>query len=75
MNLNQQQKRSIIAHKDVKGKYVMFVHQDIDLLTDSWLKSAEDMLDSIPNLGIAGVAGKLNIKKGIITNINDGNSS
>lgn len=58
--------------KDAEGKYIMFVHQDIDLLTDNWLKNAEDTLDSIPKLGIAGVAGKLNIKKGIITNIKDG---
>lgn len=58
--------------KDAKCKYIMFVHQDIDLLDDNWLKNAEDMLDSIPNLGIAGIAGKLNVKKGIISNMKDG---
>jgi hypothetical protein len=58
--------------KNAKSKYIMFVHQDIDLMEDNWLKNAEDLLDSIQNLGIAGVAGKLNVKKGIITNIKDG---
>lgn len=58
--------------KEAKGKYIMFTHQDIDFLSDNWLKNAENTLDSIPDLGIAGVAGKLNIKKGIITNIKDG---
>lgn len=58
--------------KKAKGKHIMFVHQDIDLSSDNWLKNAEDTLNSIPDLGIAGVAGKINIKKGIITNIKDG---
>jgi len=35
----------------------MFVHQDVDLCSDSLLENAEKLLDSIPNLGIAGVAG------------------
>lgn len=39
------------------GKYIMFVHQDVDLCSTSWLEEAEDILDSIPHLGIAGVAG------------------
>jgi len=39
------------------SKYIMFVHQDIDLSSDSWLEDAERWLDMIPNLGIAGVAG------------------
>lgn len=40
-----------------KGKYIMFVHQDVDLHSDSWLEEAEGILDSIPDLGVAGVAG------------------
>ncbi len=43
--------------KKAKGKYIMFVHQDVDLSSNSWLENVEKMLDSIPNLGIAGVAG------------------
>lgn len=40
------------------GKYIMFVHQDVDLCADTWLEKAEMILESIPNLGVAGVAGK-----------------
>ena len=39
------------------GDFLMFVHQDVDLRSDSWLKSTEALLKSLPNLGIAGVAG------------------
>jgi GT2 family glycosyltransferase len=41
----------------VKGKYIMFIHQDVDLCSVSWLSDAETMLDSIGKLGVAGVAG------------------
>jgi hypothetical protein len=40
-----------------KGKYIMFAHQDISLLTEDWLYKAECLLDKIPKIGIAGVAG------------------
>lgn len=40
-----------------KGNYVMFVHQDVVLVGNSWLKKVEDVLSKIPNLGVAGVAG------------------
>jgi hypothetical protein len=39
------------------GDYLMFVHQDVDLCSDSWLDNIEALLDSLPDLGIAGVAG------------------
>jgi hypothetical protein len=39
------------------GKYIMFVHQDIDLSLPTWLEDAERILDTIPDLGVAGVAG------------------
>jgi GT2 family glycosyltransferase len=39
------------------GDYLMFVHQDVDLRSNSWLDSIEALLDSLPELGIAGVAG------------------
>ena len=39
------------------GKYIMFVHQDIELDNDSWLENVEKLLDDINDLGIAGVAG------------------
>ncbi|MCL0094943.1 glycosyltransferase family protein [Dehalococcoidia bacterium] len=44
--------------KKAKGNYLMFVHQDVDLSSNTWLEDVEQMLDSIPNLGIAGVAGR-----------------
>jgi len=40
-----------------KGDYIMFVHQDMWLGLDSWLEDAEGILRSIPDLGVAGVAG------------------
>jgi len=43
--------------KKAKGEYIMFVHQDVDLSSNSWLEDVEKILESIPNLGIAGVAG------------------
>jgi hypothetical protein len=43
--------------RKANSKYIMFVHQDIDLSSDRWLDDAEHLLDRIPDLGIAGVAG------------------
>ena len=40
-----------------KGAYIMFVHQDMWLGSDSWLADVEETLKSIPNLGVAGVIG------------------
>jgi hypothetical protein len=40
-----------------RGKYFMFVHQDVDLYSVSWLYDVEIILDSIGNFGIVGVAG------------------
>ncbi len=47
------------------GRYIMFVHQDVHLLTQGWLEKAEEILDKISYLGIAGVAGmrKIGISK------------
>jgi len=42
---------------EAKGEYIMFVHQDVALWSDSWLENTEKLLDTIPNLGIAGVGG------------------
>jgi hypothetical protein len=49
----------------------MFVHQDVDLISETWLMKAKKLLDKLPKLGIAGVAGKNSIK-GIFTNIKHG---
>ncbi len=42
---------------NVDGNYIMFIHQDIDLMSTSWLEDTEKVLNSLDNLGIAGVAG------------------
>ena len=54
------------------SRYIMFVHQDIDLLSASWLEETEKLLDSLPGLGIAGVAGKSEKKQPLISNILQG---
>lgn len=43
--------------KKARNKYIMFAHQDVSFLPNSWLEDAERFLDSISDLGIAGVAG------------------
>jgi hypothetical protein len=43
--------------KQANGKYIMFVHQDVELDSDLWLQKVENILKLIPDLGIAGVAG------------------
>ena len=43
--------------KEAKGRYLMFVHQDIIFDGKNWLERCEKMLDSIERLGVAGVAG------------------
>ena len=57
---------------NAKGSYIMFVHQDVDLCSDTWLEKTEKLLNSIPILGIAGAAGAWRGKtpemKEIVTN-------
>jgi len=48
----------------------MFIHQDVKLLSKTWLEDTEKILDSLPLLGVAGVAGCN--ENGILTNINHG---
>lgn len=43
--------------KKATGKYIMFAHQDVDLCLYEWLEKTENLLDTIPKLGIAGVMG------------------
>jgi hypothetical protein len=40
-----------------RGRFLMFAHQDINLVSDSWFDGTEELLDSLQDLGIAGVAG------------------
>lgn len=58
--------------KKANGNYIMFVHQDVDLYNDHFLKDAENCLNSLSHLGIGGVAGKSKDRNGVITNIKHG---
>ena len=40
-----------------KGKYLMFVHQDVVLYSRFWLEDVEKVLDNTSSLGVAGCSG------------------
>jgi len=44
--------------RKANGAFIMFAHQDVRFYPETWLSDAEKMLDSLQNVGIAGVAGK-----------------
>jgi GT2 family glycosyltransferase len=54
-----------------KGKHLMFVHQDVVLKSDDFLERAEEFMDSIPNIGVGGVAGRMD-ERGDFTNLTQG---
>lgn len=56
--------------KNARGKYLVFVHQDVVLRGDDWLSRAEKILNQISKLGVAGSAG-LNLKNQRVGYIND----
>lgn len=58
--------------RKAKGDYIMFVHQDVDLYSNTRLEEVEKILDKLSNLGIAGVAGSCENIKGNVTNIENG---
>lgn len=58
--------------KQATKDYIMFVHQDMCLLSKTWLYDAEKILNSLENLGIAGVVGRSKAEWWPITNIKDG---
>jgi hypothetical protein len=53
------------------GKYILFAHQDIRLSCDAWMRDAEVMIDSLSNLGVAGIAGRSNDDE-VLTNMTHG---
>jgi glycosyltransferase involved in cell wall biosynthesis len=61
--------------KNSKGKYIAFIHQDVELTSRNFLKELEVILDGITNLGIAGMAGVSENIPGVISNITQGKSS
>lgn len=60
------------AAKKASSEYLIFVHQDVSLSKENWLESTEEVVDQIKSLGVAGVAGKSQERKGIIGNITEG---
>lgn len=58
--------------KQAIGEYIMFVHQDVDLCSSSWLEKCEEILDELSNLGVAGVAGKRDGNEGVLSIVRHG---
>ena len=56
--------------RKARGKYLIFVHQDVVLKSKDWLRRTEEILNGISDLGIAGAAG-LNFKNRRVGYIND----
>lgn len=54
------------------SEYYMFVHQDIELGSDSWLAEAASILRQLPDIGIAGVAGLRQGDRTLLSNITHG---
>jgi hypothetical protein len=54
-----------------KGEHILFAHQDIIFMSNRWLEDAEKYVCNLPQLGIAGIAGKGNVPH-LITNIKQG---
>ncbi len=41
-----------------RGDLLMFIHQDVEMLSPSWLRDAERHIACLPDFGAAGVAGR-----------------
>jgi len=46
-----------VKGRQAKGKYIIFIRPDLELDNDHWLENAEKSLDTVLDLGIAGIAG------------------
>jgi len=55
--------------KKAKGQYLLFIHQDFEWSSNTWLKELSNILNTL-NFGVAGVAGKYSKK--CISNIKGG---
>lgn len=58
--------------REASGDYLVFAHQDVVLGSNDFLTKARALMDSLPDVGIAGVAGRLD-HRGVFTNITHGN--
>lgn len=56
---------------EAKGRYILFIHQDMVLTSERWLEEAEAILEGLPLLGAAGLAG-IRDKKRVYSNIDHG---
>jgi hypothetical protein len=52
--------------------YIMFAHQDISFRSTRWLENVESQLNTLPSLGLAGVAGNNEKENRLISNITYG---
>ncbi len=50
--------------REANSDYLVFVHQDVELLTPSFFQDASAHLMSLPNLGVAGVVGAARTAQG-----------
>jgi hypothetical protein len=55
-----------------ESTYILFAHQDIDFCSPTFLEETENMLNVLPDLGIAGVAGINAEEKRVVSNIMHG---
>lgn len=46
-----------VAARQSKGKYLIFMHQDVKVLDNSWLDGICEYFYKIPDIGVAGCAG------------------
>jgi len=60
--------------KKAVGDYIIFAHQDVKMDTPYWLRDMETLVEKIPNLGIAGIAGKSEDNNEVVTNVKHGNN-
>lgn len=53
--------------RKANGDILLFAHQDIALCSSTWLREVERIIDTLPDVGIAGVAGRY--RGDVMTNI------
>ena len=55
------------------GKYILFAHQDVALISKNWLADVEKTLNHLDKLGVVGVAGRSEKYRNIVSNLKHGN--
>jgi GT2 family glycosyltransferase len=61
-----------VGGEKARGRYLMFVHQDVKIESDQFLEESLNYLDKHENLGIAGIAGKIPESRKIMSNSSNG---